>query len=284
MSKIKIMVDSPSDLPLDLAKEYDITVMPIKYTIDDITYRDKFDQSEKEFYNLIRTTGKIPVTSQITPLEFEEYFREAAKDCDEIIAIILSSAASGTFRNANMAKEVIEEETNIKIHLFDSKSFSFCYGYLALKAGMMAKEGKTAEEILEKIKYISENYKVAFGVETLDYLKKGGRIKTTTAVIGGILDIRPMLSIKEGLVVATDKVKGEVKFNKKLMELTENAAKEIKNHKIFVLSSDVDEKCEKFKAELKDKGYKVDDRLIPVGAVIGSHAGPGVFGIIVTVE
>ncbi len=284
MSRIKIMADSPCDIPLSLANESDITIIPIKFTIDGTTYRDKYDMEIQEFYKVLRETGAVPVTSQITPLEFEEAFREEAKDYDEIIAIILSGSSSGTFQNANLAKSIVEDETDVKIHLVDSQSFSFAYGYSVLKAAKMVKEGKTSSEIIEKLNNILSTQKVYFGVETLDYLKKGGRIKTTTAVIGGILDIRPVLMIKDGLVSAIDKVKGEKKFFSKIIEYVVSAAAEIENHKIYVLHSDVPEKAEILKGMLREKGLKPEEEQFYVGPVIGTHAGPGAYGIIVTVD
>ncbi len=284
MSRIKIMADSPCDVPLSLANEYDITIIPIKFTIDSKTYRDKYDMDTKEFYEVLRKTGAVPVTSQITPLEFEEAFREASKEYDEIIAVILSGSSSGTLQNANLAKSIIEEETNVKIHIVDSQSFTFAYGYSVLKAAKMVKEGKSSDQIVQKLNHILSTQQVYFGVETLDYLKKGGRIKTTTAVIGGILDIRPVLTIKDGLVSSIDKVKGEKKFYSKIVEHAVNAASEIENHKIYVLHSDVPEKAEILKDMLRQNGLTPEDEQFYIGPVIGTHAGPGAYGIIVTVD
>ncbi|MBO5454880.1 MAG: DegV family protein [Clostridia bacterium] len=285
MSRIKIMADSPCDLPIEIANEYGITIMPIKFTINNTTYRDKFDMDTDEFYKTLRETGEIPVTSQITPIEFEDYFRETAKDCDEIIAVILSGNASGTFQNAVLAKNIVEEETNVKIHLVDSQSFTFCYGYSALKAAQMVKEGKSSEEIIAKLNEILSKQKVYFGVETLDYLKKGGRIKTTTAVIGGILDIRPLLMIKDGLVSSIDKVKGEKKLFSRMVEYACSAAEEIgENVKFYVLGSDNPDKVDTLEKMLEEKGYKAEDDKFYIGPIIGTHAGPGAYGIMVTID
>lgn len=280
MSKIKILVDSTSDIPLEVAEKNGITVLPIKFTIGGKTYNDKFDMSEKDFYKVIRETGEIPVTSQITPLDFENAFREMAKECDEIIAFTISSVASGTFQNANIAKNIVEDETDVKIHLFDGKAFSLAYGHLALKASKMIEENKSVEEIFERLTKIRDSQQVYFGVETLDYLKKGGRIKTATAVIGGMLDIRPMLELKDGLVVSTDKIKGEKKFISKLIDNTVNAYNEIENPEVYLFESDNPDISALLTSKLEEKGIKVD-HLVSVGSVIGAHAGPGVYGIMV---
>jgi len=285
MSRIKIMADSPCDLPLEIADKYGVTIMPIKFTINGTTYRDKFDMDTSKFYRILRETGEIPVTSQITPVEFEDYFREAANDCDEIIAIILSGSSSGTFQNATLAKNIIEDERNVKIHLIDSQSFTFAYGHTVLKAAKMVQEGKSSDEIVAKITNTLETQKVYFGVETLDYLKKGGRIKTTTAVIGGILDIRPLLMIKDGLVSSIDKVKGEKKLFSKMVEYACSAAEDIgENVKFYVLGSDNLDKVDTLKKMLEEKGYKAEDEQFYIGAIIGTHAGPGAYGIITTID
>lgn len=281
MSKIKILVDSTSDIPLEVAEKNGITVLPIKFTINGKTYNDKFDMSEKDFYKVIRETGDIPVTSQITPLDFENAFRELSKEYDEILVFTISSVASGTFQNANLAKNIVEDETNVKIHLFDGKAFSMAYGHFALKAAKMIEENKSVEEIFEKLTLIRDSQQVYFGVETLDYLKKGGRIKTATAVIGGMLDIRPMLELKDGLVVATDKVKGEKKFILKIIDNAVNAYNEIENPEVYLFESDNPEISAILTSKLEEKGVKVNHK-VAVGSVIGAHAGPGVYGIMVT--
>jgi DegV family protein with EDD domain len=155
---------------------------------------------------------------------------------------------------------------------------------MALEAGKMAKEGKTIDEILERLNYNLNTRKVYFGVETLDYLKKGGRIKTTTAVIGGMLDIRPLLSIKDGLVVAIDKVKGEKKLLSKIAMCIEEDVKDNPNYMVYILNSDSSGPCETIKTLFDEKGIKYEKETIAVGSVIGSHAGPGVYGFLVVFD
>ena len=281
MNKIKILIDSPSDLSLEKAKELDIKVIPVKLSMgeDEELLKDKYDITPDEFYAKIREEGIIPKTVQITPYEFEEAFKEFADDYDDLICITLSSASSGTHRNAVMAKETVESEKDVKIHIVDSKTFSFVYGYLGILASDLVKEGKSAEEIVKILEDKVETSTAFFTVETLEYLKKGGRITTLSAIIGGVLDIRPILKITdEGLVAAFDKVKGEKKVFSKLAEYVKAEADKHENPLIYLLYSDRKDKTEKMQELLEAEGLKIAG-YEQVGAIIGSHAGPGVFGI-----
>lgn len=281
INRIKILVDSPSDLSLKKAEENGIFVMPVKFSMGDEEelIRDKYDITEDEFYSKIRETGIIPRTVQITPYDFEEYFRMFADDFDDLIVITISKNGSGTYKNACMAKKAVEEEKAVEIHIVNSNMFAYGYGDGALKAARMAKEGKTAEEI---VSFLEDKFKTThtyFAVETLEYLKKGGRITTLSAMIGGILDIRPILRMNEdGLVGAFEKVKGEKKLYSKMADIIKADVSARKEYELYLLWSDRKEKIDKMRELLENEGIKItgEER---IGSVIGCHAGPGVFGI-----
>lgn len=278
MSKIKIAIDSPGDLPLEVAEKNGISVLPIKFSLEneEELLRDKIDITEDDFYKTIRETGVIPKTVQITPFEFEEFYKEVAKDYDELIMITISANGSGTHRNACMAAETVE---NLKVYVVDSNLYSYCYGLLALKAAELLKMGRSAEEIVAEIEKQRDNTTAFFAVETLDYLKKGGRISTMSAIIGGVLDIRPILQVtKDGKVAAIEKVKGEKKMFVKMKELILNEI-EGGEYELYPLYSDTKDKMEKIQGMLEESGAKING-IGRVGAVIGCHAGPGVFGVV----
>jgi len=281
MAKIKVLTDSGSDITLEQAKEYDIGFIPVCLTFDgEKVLEDKYDIGTEEFYKRLRETGDVPKTTQITPGKFSEVFSGYAREYDELIVFLLGSNTSGTFQNAFNAKAEVEENHNIKIHLIDTQLLSMGYGYPAIRAAQMVKEGLSSEEIITKCEAMIKSCYTLFAVETLDFLKKGGRIKSLTAIIGGMLDIRPILTVTDGLVYAIEKVKGEKKVFPKFMELIAPKVAEMKNPKLIVLNSDVPEKAEKLIAMLKEKtGLDVTVNG-PVGVIIGAHAGPGVLGVI----
>lgn len=278
------MVDSPGDLPLETADKYGVLVVPVKFTFDgENLIRDKYDMTTKEFYKTERETGTIPKTMQITPFEFEEIFKKEAESYDEIIFITIGSKASGIYNNAVNTAKIVSEETGVKIYIVDSKCLAYSYGYTALCAAKMVQEGKSSDEILEKINRMLDTNKTYFAVETLDYLKKGGRITTMSAVIGGVLDIRPILKIEDSLTTVIEKVKGEKKVLAKFVQIALKDCEGKENAKIFVLNSDVDEKAQKLKEMFEAEGLTVAG-FGDIGPVIGCHAGPGVLGFCIIFE
>ena len=282
MSKIKVLTDSGSDITLEHAKEFDIGFIPICFTFDGETVlEDKYDMGTDEFYKRLRETGDMPKTTQITPGKFSEVFSSYANDYDELIVFLIGSNTSGTFQNAFNAKAEVEENCNLKIHLVDTQLLSMGYGYPVIRAAQMVKEGLSSSEIISKCEAMMKSCYTLFAVETLDFLRKGGRIKTATAIIGGMLDIRPILTVTDGLVHAIDKVKGEKKVFPKFLSLLEPKLAEMKNPKVILLNADVPEKIEKLAGMIKEK-FSLEPTINgSVGVIIGAHAGPGVIGVII---
>ncbi len=281
MSRIRILTDSASDITLEQAKEFDIGFIPICLTFDgENVLEDKYDIGTEEFYKRLRETGDIPKTTQITPGKFSEVFSAHAENYDEIIVFLIGSNTSGTFQNAFNAKAEVEEKCDLKIHLVDTQLLSMGYGYPAIRAAQMVKEGLSSSEIISKCEAMIKSAYTLFAVETLDFLRKGGRIKTATAIIGGMLDIRPILTVTDGLVHAIEKVKGEKKVFPKFMDLLAPKLAEMKNPKVIILNTDVPEKADSLSALIKEN-FSLDTALnASVGVIIGAHAGPGVIGVI----
>ena len=142
---IRILTDSACDMPKDIAKKYNIRILPFIVTIDEVEYRDWYDLSSKEFFDKLVKAKNIPTTAQLTPLQLEEYFLEELKNYDELIFITISSKGSGTNSAAHLARKSIESE---KIHIIDSKTFSYHYGYAVEIAGKMAKENFSSADII----------------------------------------------------------------------------------------------------------------------------------------
>ncbi len=281
MSKIHILADSSADLTLEEAEKYDIRLMPIRLSFSDGSeFRAEEEVKADEFYKRLRETGDVPKTVQITPAEFEEIFRDEAKNgYDEIVVVTIASTASGTYQSAALAKQAVEDEGVIKVHLVDSMHLAFGIGYAVICGAHLLQKGADASAVAARISEILSKTQTYFAVETLDYLKKGGRIKTTTAIIGGMLDIRPILHVKDGVVYAYDKVRGEKKVNPKFLSILKEQAPDLDNTTVMVLSGDAGEHAENLIQSIETElGKKVDIKHV-VGPIIGSHAGPGVLGL-----
>lgn len=280
MSKIRILSDTSADLSVEEAKEYNIRLLPFKLNLEDGTeYRDRLDISPEELYKNLRETKQSVKTVQVTPTEFEEYFREEAEEgYEELVVVTIASTASGTYQSAMLAKGIVEEENLIKVHVVDSMNLSYGTGYAIVEGAKALKEGATGEEVAKIIKETVDSSKSYFTVETLEYLRKGGRIKAATAVIGGMLDIRPILTVEGGLVGSVDKVRGVKKVVPKFISLLKEDVKDFDDFTIMLLDGDAKAMLEEMNEALFAEFGKKAEIIRTVGATIGAHAGPGVFG------
>lgn len=282
MKKIKIFTDSPSDITKEMAEKFNITVLPLTVSFGDESYKEFYEITPKEFYEKMKQTKIVPKTSQIPPSVFEEAFREALKFYDTIIYISLSSTLSGTYQSAITAKNAILEDTNADIEIIDSKTVTIAYGLVVLKAAELALNGGTKEEILKLINNMLSNCKIYFVLDTLEYLKKGGRISATKLMLGTLLDIKPVLDIKDGYLVQTDKIRGSKSVIPRLVEIIKSSSLNLKNYTIVFAHSDNYDKMKQLKDALLTELTPPKEVLeADIGCVIGSHGGPGILGVFI---
>ncbi len=283
MQKIKIFTDSPADVPMKDIEDYNIGLFPVKIQFGDTTYRDYIDISCEEFYKKLVESDEMPTTSQITVVDFQEGFKEAIEEGYEtIICYTLSKEASGTFQNANLAKNMIlEEYPDADIEIIPGL-LSYVYGQVVIETAKMAQNGATKQEILEAAEYMLQNRYIVFVAGTLKYLKKGGRINPTVATIGEVLNIKPLLTLKDGLVSDIEKIRGEKKVIPKMLDhIEENGANEAKGVYIFNGAADED-KISALRTALEERFGFTDVPVVQIGSVIGAHIGPGVLGVLIT--
>ncbi len=280
------MTDSGSDIGTEKAKEYGIRVLPLKYSFDgEKYYLDGIDQSLEEFYEMEKAIADVPKTAQISPLEFEEAFEQAySEGFDTVIYTSLSGAASGTCQNAvMMAQSVMAEHEDMKIEIIDSRTYSVLYGFAVIEGAKLLKEGKSADEIIARIKKICYSANAYFLTDDLTHLKKGGRINAATFAVANLLDIKPVLVLKDGLVEQGAKLRGTKNIYKKLVDAAK-AMGDFNEGKVYTIHTCVYEKAAELKAAILEQfpDIEVGDTL--VGPTIGCHTGPDLFGIIYFTE
>jgi DegV family protein with EDD domain len=271
-------VDSSSDIPEALAKENDITVVPLTITFGNEQYRDYYDLTPRTFYEKLRSHGEPPKSSQPNPHTFMEYFRGCEGEYEDILCITLSSNGSGTFDSASMAqKEYNGNPANkTRVHLFDTLNASLGVTLLAMKAADMIRDRLPIPQILEKLAYYRARTGTYIITETLEYLKKGGRVNTVTAILGGLLDIRPIITVLGGWGRTCGKVRGEKQVNRKLLEIFSEKFSELE---VYVSYADCVEHAREL-ADMLRKGFEgIKIVLAEMGATMGTHAGPGSVGI-----
>ncbi len=281
MAKIKIISDSAGDIRYEAIEKYGIKILPINLMYGETTVYDYVDIKYQEFYKRQREDGIIPSTSQITPTVFYDAYKEAAEEgFDTVICFTISQKASGTYNNANMAAKMLEEDgIKLDVEVVDTLGFSMIYGWPVEVAAKMAQEGAEKSEILDKIYPMLSRQVALFAVDTLKNLKAGGRIKPSVATIGEILDIKPILTIQDGLVDSLEKVRGKKKVIPALVRLAEeNGIKDASA--IWVIHGDDPEKAEELKNALEEKLGVTVSGISYIGPTIGIHTAADAYAIV----
>lgn len=275
---IKIMVDSASDCRKE-DNLYDYFV-PIAINIDDKEYLDGIDINNDMFYDMLLSTKSTPHTSQPSTQSFAERFEEIKKEGCELIYFALSSELSGTYQSAMIAKSMVEYED---IHIIDTRGATHMISYLARYARNLINEGVSAAEIVSRCEDLKGKIKVVAGVDTLEYLRRGGRLSNASAIVGTLVNIKPVITVTtEGKVESIGKCIGRPKA----MQFILDKVKAFDVDDSFPLCSLYTygtENCEILEEKLNDEGYAVAERL-QVGSTIGTHVGPGVYGVILVTK
>lgn len=274
--KIKIITDSTSDIPKEIIKDLDIEVVPLTINFSDVSYVDGVDLTGEEFMKKLSESEKLPTTSQVNTGKFIEVFKENLKAHDAIICINISSELSGTYSAAVQAKKEIEKDN---IYVVDSRLVSFSLGYVVIEAARMVKDGKGKDEIIEYVNYAKSNMENIFVFDTLEYLLKGGRLSKSEAVLGGILNIKPILTLEDGSLKSFGKIRGK----KKVFAYVLNFIKEKYEEKPFNKIAIYENTGANIKEELikiLTKNFKFDEILeSEVGSVVSTHSGPGCIAV-----
>ena len=270
--KVKLYADSSCDLSPEEAKRHNVTIMPMNIAFGDKVYRQDVDLSAAEFYQLLAESEIMPTTSQLTPFELEEIYKDATKDGSEVVAIHLSSALSGTYQSACIAAGEVPG-----VYAVDSKNATMGSGLLVRIAIKLRDEGKSAAEIAKKLEELRERVTLAAYIPSLKHLVRGGRISVATGFVGGVMNIYPIIGVVDGAVINMTKVRGKNAACKKLEEIIKD--NEIDKQYGMVLAHaaapDEMEKLKQFLAPLTEGCETVDST---IGAVIGAHTGPGAVG------
>lgn len=281
MSPIHIITDSTSDIPVEVRKQLGIEMVPLKVHFGRETYQDAVTIQTDEFYRKLVDSKELPTTSQPSPVEFVDVYKQLLEDPDaEILAILLSSALSGTYQSAVLAKSLLDNDSRITV--IDSKSASYGLGMLVVTAAEMAKQGKNKEEILDKVLPMREGTRLYFLVDTLEYLYKGGRIGKASALFGSLLNIKPILAIDDdGEVTPVDKVRGHKKAVARIIALLQEDFADQPVH-LIVANGKAPEAAQELEAMVKENLNVVDSSHTVIGPVIGTHVGPGVIAVFVS--
>ncbi|MBQ9121140.1 MAG: DegV family protein [Clostridia bacterium] len=272
---VRIIVDSTADLTPEVKSK--TTVVPLTVCFGDEEYIDGVTITHKQFYEKLIETDTLPHTSQATPNDFDKVFREVAAAGDSAVVLTLASTLSGTYQSARIAAA---EYTNI--YVVDSRTVTIGGGILAELALQLAEGGLDARSIAEQLEKEKENICLVAMVGTLEYLKRGGRVSKTVAFAGELLNIKPVISVKDGEIAILGKARGSKHGNNLLVTEIEKAGGVDFDKPILLgytgLSDAMLQKYIVDSAKLWEHGTN-ELRTTPIGSVIGTHAGPGAIAV-----
>ncbi|MBO7208715.1 MAG: DegV family protein [Clostridia bacterium] len=275
----KIITDCGADLPSWVQDEFDVEVLSFTVTSDGESKKSS-EIPPKELMDAMRA-GKSFKTSQINVSEFAEAFLPYAKNNENVIYIAFSSGLSGTYNSACMAVEQLKEQyPDFDITVIDTKCASVGHGLVVYKALLMQKEGATKEEVIAKVTEDSENMEHVFTVDDLEYLFRGGRVSRASAILGGILGIKPILEVdEEGRLKPISKVRGRKISIKRLAEAAGERGYDLDKQLIGICHGDDLEAANQLKQYMTDMYGCKDFFINQIGATIGSHSGPGTLAV-----
>jgi DegV family protein with EDD domain len=283
MREYKIFTDSTADMPDSMVKEFDITVVPTEFFIGGKSYLDFPDARElhpREFYGQIRN-GEMPTTAVINPERFRDYFEPVLKEGKDILHIVFSSGLTTTMQNSRIAAEELKEGyPGGRIVIVDSRSASMGKALLVYYAAKKKQDGASIDEVAEWVERTRDHVCGWFTVDDLNHLRRGGRVTVTAAMVGGVLNIKPVMHISlEGKLEPVDKVRGRKTAIETVISKVGELGEDIGEQIVFVVHGDCEEDAEYMAEEIK-KRYNPKEVVINyVGPVIGTHAGPGALAV-----
>jgi len=276
MSKIAIVTDSSAYIPNDLVKEYSITVAPQVLIWGNESYDDGVDIQPTEFYTRLKNAKVMPSSSQVTPASFHKIYKRLLDEKYDILAILIADKLSGTIASAKQAKEFFPDAV---IQIFDSNSTAMALGFQVLAVARALAKGASLEECLALAEKARDHTGVVFTVDTLEFLRRGGRIGGAAAFLGTALNIKPILELKDGRIEPIEKVRTRKKALDRLIELVEDRSGGRRPIRLATLHANAQSDAESVLETARVKFGAIESILSEVSPVIGTHAGPGTVGL-----
>lgn len=273
---LRIVTDSSAGLPHDLLEAYDIKVVPLKIHFGETTYREGEDLDNARFYQLLGQAEQLPTTSQPSAGEFYEVYSRLTANGDSVISIHISSKLSGTCQSAMVAKAMLPEAD---ITIIDTLSACMGHGMIVLAAAEAVQKGKSRDEVIALVERVINGIQILFVVDTLEYLQKGGRIGGAAALLGTLLQLKPLLEIRDGRVEPLERVRSRKKAVRRALEVLTERFDGQGPLRMMILHAQCPEEAEQLAQKVGELFTCTDLHLAEISPVIGTHAGPGTLGL-----
>lgn len=274
MSPVRLVCDSTADLEAGYAEAHDVAVVPLRVIFGEEELRDYVDISPSDFYARMRSSSVHPRTSQPTPAEFEAVFRRLGESGDPVICTTISEKMSGTFASASQARAALPD---LDIRVVDTRTCTAGHNAAVRAAVARRDAGGDAASVVGDLERLRQRQRVAFTVESLEYLRRGGRIGNARALLGTVLNIKPVLEVVDGSVEPLDRVRTFPRAIDRLFTEVEKARDKWGAVELMIAHADCRERADQL-AERGEALLGSRPLVIEVGPVIGCHAGPGAIG------
>ncbi|MGM9929676.1 MAG: DegV family protein [Bacillus sp. (in: firmicutes)] len=274
--KTVVVTDSTAYIPAALRESYNIHMVPLSVVFGNETYREEIDITANEFFEEMKKQDKLPTTSQPPIGEYVELLKELAKEYDAVICIHLSSGISGTFQGSVTVGGMVDD---ISVYNFDTEVSCYVQGFYVLEAAKMAQNGENPERIMERLAEMKQSMRAYFMVDDLTNLQRGGRLSSAQALLGSLLQVKPVLHFEDKVIVPFEKIRTRKKALKRIIELLEEDAKTGVPMEAVIIHANREEEANELKAELEAKLPNVEFSISYFGPVIGTHLGEGAMGI-----
>ncbi|NIK12492.1 DegV family protein [Alkalibacillus almallahensis] len=274
--KIAVLTDSTAYTPQEERDKWNIFMVPLSVTFENETYRELIDITTSEFYNKVIEAKELPKTSQPAVGDFVSIFEEIAQDYDAVISVHLSSGISGTYQAAMSAGDMVD---GLEVYPFDSEISCMVQGFYALEAAKMAHEGVTVDAIMDRLYEMKGSTRAYFMVDDLSHLARGGRLTGAQAMVGSLLQVKPLLHFEEAKIVPFEKIRTSKKAYKRMENLLAEDAEQFDQIRAVVIHAEREELAQNWMEELDEKFQNVEFSLSYFGPVIGTHLGEGGIGL-----
>ncbi len=271
-----VATDSTADLPPEVVQELGITVVPLLVLFGDEAYRDGIDLSSEQFYERLATSTALPITSQPPVGAFLEAYRKLAAQTDEIVSIHITARASGTYESALQASKLVEAKTRIQV--VDSESASMGMGFQVTAAARAAREGARLDEVAAIARSVGRRVHILALLETLEYLRRGGRIGRAQAFLGSVLNLKPLLTIRDGVIHPVARVRTRARALDRIFRDC-MACGDLEQ--VAVMHGTTPDDAEVLAQRVRERLPDVPVHVGRLGPALGVHGGPGIIGMVV---
>ena len=282
---IRIVTDSTADLTAPLMREFGVEgrvhVVPLSVHFGDREYRDGVDLDTATFYRMLGEAREMPRTSQPSPADFVEVYGAVSEPGDTVISLHISSKLSGTYQSALLAARQFNDR---RIEVVDTRTVSLGLGLIALQAAKMAAEGADPDAILVRCREMMGGTLLIGLLDTLEYLHRNGRIGKAQAMVGGLLNVKPILTIEDGVVAPLDKVRGKAKGRQRLLEHAVALAPPERAYLGAIVHAQAAEEATSFREAVAARYPGCRLVVGEMGPTVGTHSGPGLVGVILFVR